>query len=312
MKGKQLALVFALLIAIAATGAIFRLTSGVASSPTLTGLFNVSSEEFILRLASVTIRSADQQATLVKEGIGGNWNVGPERVFQPRLAQLLEAVGRLESAQLVAQNRSSHARTGVTSADGINVSFQRGSAVVEIIVGKWSPEAGLSYLRRPSENAVYALPLNLPSIFEPNPDGWRNPIVMDLFGRPVDSLSFTYATSAFDLVREGPAWFVESGNTKFPAEPLTVQVTLRGLAPLVASGFANEEEANALEFDEPDAAITVSVADVAAPTTVMFIRRDDGSYFVKASDEDSVFVVAGEAAALVLRKEEDFAQAAGR
>ena len=302
MKSRQVGFVLMALIAIGIAGLIFRVASFGSEELVLTGLLPLPKDV----INKVSIRSDESEAQLVR--ISDAWRIGNHPVFQPALNRFWNVVEEIDGAQLIATNPVNHERMGVAKGQGTTVSFFLGGSVQEqFIVGKWTPEVGLCYLRRSGRDEVYGVPCPSPNIFDPNPDGWRNPLIVSIPRTEVESVSFTYPDEEFVLkVSEGD-WIVESVIEEAPANFIRVSGILATLNLLLALGFADDDEAKGLKFDVPDASVrVVTRAGSTSPTTrLRFLRRDDSSYYVQTPAKPGVFIVDGSLADRLLLKKED-------
>jgi hypothetical protein len=303
VKGRQVGLVLAALFVIGVAGLAFRLVSGTPAPATLTGLFPISEEV----VNQVVIRSQGREAQLFK--VGDGWRVGPYPAFGARVADLWSVVDLLGAAQTVAVSPASHARLGVDVESGTTVTFLRDGSILEtIIVGKWSPQARLAYLRRPAEKIVYSLPFDIPSILVPDVDAWRDPVIVNVPAEGVASLTVIQSGEAYQLRRGDQGWALAGGDGDRPADPQAVEGMLRLLSPLVAIGFAREDEAGGLDFDDPYGAIAVSPSSGKGETRVAFLERDDNSFYAKVGGRRTVFIVGKDVVEGLLRKPEEVLQ----
>ena len=288
MKSRQVGLVLMALIAVGLAGLIIRAVSSGSDEVVLSGLLPLS-EEIIDK---VVLKSGESQAELVR--VGNTWLVGTHEAFPFKVDQLWDAVSDLDGAQLIATNPDNHPRMGVTKEDGTTVYFYLGPSLQEqFIVGEAKPDVLLCYLRRAGKDDVYGIPCPLRRTFDPDPDGWRNPIVVAIPRRDVESVTFTYPDEEFVLKRSEGDWVVVVGGEEKLADLFQVDGVLTALEVMVARGFATDAEAKGLEFDAPDASLRVVTKEGASsPTTrLRFIRRDDISYYARTPVQATVFVL---------------------
>ena len=76
---------------------------------------------------------------------------------------------------------------------------------------------------------------------------------------------------------------------------------MQAIESLQAIGFADDETARGLAFDSPDAVVRVTTGEGAQnpATRVRFLKRDDGSYYVRTGARSTVYILS-EAAAVQL------------
>ena len=309
MKSSQLGFVLAAVIAIGLAGLIIRIASSGSDELVLSGL--VPLDQAVNDM--VTIEADESEAELVR--VGETWRVGSNAVFQPKLDQFWAAVSDISGAQLVAANPDNHERMGVAEGQGTVVSFFLGPALQEqFITSNRASDVGLCYVRRAGRDEVYGIPCLSPDVFDPDPDDWRNPVVMAIPVNEVESVSFTYPNEQFDLKVSGRGWVVaEEGDEERAADVFLVDSVLTSLEVLVASGFATDEEAKDLRFNLPDALVRVRTRERALtpPVSLRFLERDDGSYYLRTGAQPTVFIVDRSFADGLLIRKADFVAAGG-
>ena len=310
MRGKQVGVVLIALLVVAMAGLIVRVISSAEDELVLKGLLPLSEEQ----ITRVTISSDESQADLVR--IGTVWSVRRQQVFIPKLTQFWAAVEQINKAGLIATKESTHNRMGITNELGTKVSFFLGEALQEqLIVGDWSPESRLCYVRRAGKATVYGIECPVPavSIFDPDPDGWRNPVIAAIPPNEVESVTFSYPGEDFVLRIDRGGWLVSDGVQELEANPFLVQAILRNFEFLLATGFADDEEAESLRFDAASPSLRVTTREGAInPTTrFTFLQREDGSYYVRTQSQPTVFIIEGALAEVLLQHKEAFGLGSG-
>ena len=305
MGSRQVGYVLIVLIAIGVVGLVLRLVAAGSSELTLEGILPVSPD--VIDRVTITAPTG-QEAKLDK--INDVWQVEREDAFQPKLNQLWTAAADIDGAQLVARNPSNHARMGVREGQGINVAFWLGEfKQEEFIVGRWSQEVRLCYLRKPARNEVYAIPCPFGNIFDSSADGWRNPIVASIPRDAIESIEYDYPDGEFVLKRVERGWLAENAEVSEPANVFAVNAVLGTLEGFIASGFAPEQETEDLDFTGPGG-ISVRIItseDSGFPTTrVRLLPRDDISLYATTPRRANVFLIDARAAAGLLLSLDDF------
>lgn len=307
MKSRQVGYVLIALILIGVAGLVVRVVSASSNELTLEGVLPVTPDV----IDRVTITSPDSQAELVKRG--DVWQIDRDQAFGPKLDSLWSSVAEINGAQLIATNPENHGRMGVAEDQGTRVAFWLGDFMQEeFIVGKWTPDVRLCYLREPGRAEVYAVPCPATNIFDANPDGWRNPVVASIPRDAIESITFTYPDGEFVLRRGDRGWInpvVDNRTQTQPADVFVVGAVLGNIEGLVSSGFATPEEAQGLNFVGPEG-ISVRVAtnpETNVPTTrVRFLPKGDGSYYATTATQPTVFIVGNQVASTLLLRMEDF------
>ncbi|MCY3639085.1 MAG: DUF4340 domain-containing protein, partial [Chloroflexi bacterium] len=244
------------------------------------------------------------------------WQVERENAFVPKLNQLWTAAADIDGAQLVARNPASHERMGVLEGQGVNVAFWLGEfKQEEFIVGNWSQEVRLCYLRKPARNEVYAIPCPFGNIFDSSADGWRDPVVTSIPRDAIEAIEYEYPDGSFVLRRVERGWIAESADILEPANVFAVNAVLGTLEGFIASGFAPEQETENLNFTGPQG-ISVRIItneDSGYPTTrVRLLPRDDLSLYATTPRRPNVFLMGARAASGLLLTLDDFIAAPGQ
>ena len=280
MGSKQVGYVLIALIVIGIAGLVVRLIAAGSSELTLEGILPVSPDV----IDRVTITApAGNEARLDK--INDVWQIEQELAFPPKLNQLWTAAADIDGAQLVARNPANHPRMGVQEGQGTSVAFWLGEfKQEEFIVGKWSQDVRLCYLRKPARNEVYAIPCPFGNIFDSRADGWRDPVVASIPRDAIESIEFDYPAQDFALRRAERGWFAESADASEPANVFAVNAVLGTLEGFIASGFAPAQETENLDFTGPEG-ISIRIItneDSGFPTTrIRLLPRDDLSLYAR-------------------------------
>ena len=312
MKSRQVGYVLMALIAVGVVGLIFRIVAAGSDEITLQGLLQVSA----VASDKIVIRHQELETELVRIGdsdTGFEWPVDDQPIFAPRLEEFWIAVSDLYSAQLVATDPANHERLGILDDQGIVVEFYRDPSLQEgFVVGTWTPEVRLCYVRRAGKDEVYGIPCPQGNIFDPDPDSWKNPIVAAIPPTDIERVEFTYPDERFVLaVSAEGEWVVVSEDGLVEAANLfAVNSVLGTLQLLLSSGFAEEAEAEALNFAVPDAMVRiVTKEDAATPTTrLRFLDRDAASVYLAIPTRSTVFILDRRVAAGLLLRKQDFGE----
>jgi hypothetical protein len=313
VKSQQVGYVLTALILVGVVGLIFRIVAAGSDEITLRGLVQISSEAS----DKIVIRDQDggTETELVRIGsadTGISWVVDHQPIFPPKLEEFWTAVSDLYSAQLVAINPANHTRMGISDGQGVKVSFFRGQGSLqeEFIVGRWKPEVRLCYIRRAGNDEVYGIPCAQGNVFDPNPDAWKNPIVAAIPSEDIDRVEFTYPDQRFALVvsPEGE-WAVVSDDGQVGAADLrAVRSVIGSLRLVLSSGFADEDEAENLDFGVPDARVRIITRDdaITPSTRLDFLERDESSVYLAIPTRSTVFIVLKSDVAGLLLRRQDF------
>jgi hypothetical protein len=307
VKGRQVGFVLIALIAIGVAGLIGRVVSSDSDQIILSGLLPLA-QDVVDRME---IKSDESGTELIRQQ--DTWFVGNEPVFVPKMFQFWTAVTDIDGAQLIATNPANHETIGVADGQGTVVALYLGAAIQEqFIVSECTPQSLLCYLRRSGKDEVYGIPYPAPpisgaDIFDTDPNGWRNPVVAAIPKVEVESVTFTYPEGEFALTLGEGIWLITAAEGQAPADFFAVDQLLSVLEVLIAQGFASAGESQDLKFEEADAVVRIVTREGAtAPTTsIRFLVRDDNSFYVRTPLQPTVFVMAKQAADLVLVGIED-------
>ncbi len=309
MKSRQLGFVLMALIAVGVAGLIFRIFAAGSDEIILEGLVQVSQQAS----DRVLVADGEKQTELVRLGEAeqATWFVDDQPVFIPRLEQFWQAVDDLYDAQLISVNPANHSRLGVVDGDSIEISFFIGGRSLQerFIVGEWKPDVRLCYVRRAGHDETYGVPCPAGNIFEPDPDRWKNPVVASIPPNDILEIQFAYPDEAFVLRpdEEGEWSAYAQDGSENPINPFALNSIIGTLQLVVASGFAEDEEADKLNFAAPDAMVRVIThEDASTPSTrLRFLRRDDLTSYLSIPTTGTVYIVDNQAVGgLLLRLSE--------
>jgi hypothetical protein len=294
MKGNQVRYVLLAIIALAIVGVILRLVSAGGDDETLSGLLPIQRDV----IDSVVISTSSTEARLVRRG--NEWTIDQRPAWAIKVDQMWSVVNSFDGAQLVAANPDNHPRMGVDPASGTEVIFFLGAAVQErFTIGRWSPDVRQCFLRRGSEDQVYSVNCQFTDLFDPEPDNWRNHIIVSVPFEALARVTIRFPRQdneffAIDLTAQVPL-VIPPGGAPEQANLFTVEALARSLEVMVATGFASFEETEGLNFEVPDASVLVKPREGLRIETqiIQFIRRDDGDYYVKNTLGDDIFIIDG-------------------
>ena len=311
MKSRQVGYVLIVVIVLGVAGLLGRLLSLETKEPVLTGVPAINGDV----IDKLVIWDREKMATLTKsEGV---WLVGSHPVLDFMLEAIWASASELEGAELISNNPENHAYTGVIPQIGVTVQFWRGEQLVEqFYVGDkeygpasirppspWSSLARTCYVRRPEENEVYGIFCPRPNRFDPDPENWSDPTIVEIPLGDAELLTFTYPEGQFNLRVIQSAWMVETGGVTVPADADVAISLVRELEDLWSTEIPTEEEVAALNFEEPNASLRIETREGSDGGSVLllFIEKEDGSYYVKDAVKPYVYLLSQNAAEKVLK-----------
>lgn len=318
MSGKYVGFVLVVVILLGVIGIAFRLLSAEGEGIRTFGDVSPLGPEVIDR---VVMRDAEQQ-TIVEKRDGGWW-VDAYPAIAIRLETLWDTASRISGAELIATNSTNHDLMGVHPDNHTVVEFWSGGEVVErFIVGDkqfapvgervitpWTATVRLCYVRRPDQVEVFALFCEFPEPFGTDADYWRDSIVAAVPPDEIESVTFSYADESFSIRLVNSAWFIESEEGSEPASIEAVSALLLELRNVVTRRFPTDEEVAGLNWEEPNALISVAVKEGSSANGVLMLFLQNGrepEFFVRDSQKPWVYFLDEEAIGYILKRKQDF------
>jgi hypothetical protein len=161
---------------------------------------------------------------------------------------LLKAIADTTNrTELVAESRTSHTRLGVTADSGTHlVVFGRGGAhVLDLVAGNRTSDYGGVHIRRPVDDAVYALKGLLVDPLTRAPSDLRDKRVAAVPPESVTAIQIQRGGKRYKLERSGTAWTLSSGKA---ADSVAVSDLLGNFRDLRSTGFATKLQGDSLDF----------------------------------------------------------------
>lgn len=297
MNSRQVGYVLIALIVLGIAMAVFKLASAGTADSSLSGLLPIAPDV----VDQVVLKSKDGEVSLKRVGESADvWRVGQNNIDQARFQEFWNTVKKFDGAQLVAQNRASHARMGVDAENGTEVEFLLGNSVQErFIVGIGSEIVALCYLRREDRDNVYSVPCRFSDLFASDPDSWRDPTIIALPLEAIGSFTLRYPRQTPEEVltvsisETAPFFHFQTDGGPIQANTQATASILGAVQTLRATGFATEAEAASLNFDIPDASLLLEPKKGlnVATVRILFLERDEETYWVRNTASPAVYIV---------------------
>lgn len=301
MKGKQVGYVLILVIVVGIVGLGARLVTTETEVPVLSGLRALTAEN----IDRVIIRDWENEVTLIRRE-DGTWWSDNNPVVQLKLEEFWDTAGRIEGAELVANNPDSHQEMGVSQEFATLVQFWKGGELQEEFlvgdkdfVGKsaetafflWDVYVRLCYLRQFDRDEVYSVHCSFPRQFDPRSRFWKDPMILQVPREDVGGITFAYPEGQFDLQVIDSVWMVGSGGERVRAGVTMTQDLLKRLEFLVARDFPTQEQQAELDFGQPDITLGVSTkpGSESPSALLLFLEGEDGGYWVKHAERPFVY-----------------------
>ena len=162
---------------------------------------------------------------------------------------LIGLVDTARSTELVAEQRTSHARLGVDADSGETVAvYAHGKPQLQLVSGKRTPDYSGVYVRTTTGDATYALHGALADPIARPLDDWRDKRIVAVVPESVVTIDVQRSGRSYGLRRAGAKWVFTSGR---PADSSAVSTLLGDYRDVRASGFASRTEAGAIDFGKP-------------------------------------------------------------
>lgn len=233
--------------------------------------------------------------TRLERGVAG-WTMNGLRADSAKVDDLLPVLADLESTDLVARNPSNHGSLGVADDTGHRIEvYTESGGPLAFLLGDRDLSAGGYFVREPGADPVFRLEGPAGGYLHRERDGWRPRVIARVDTARVRDILIRRGDEELVLQRDGGAWAVDG----VPADSTAVQEMISLLPALSVTGFPTAAEAEAVDFDAPDAEIDVfseDEGDVTGRSLVMALRLvedpEAGDWIVKHADGSEVYRLA--------------------
>lgn len=164
---------------------------------------------------------------------GGSWRVNGYSTAPEAVTEALKGLADTSaSTELVAESKTSHDRLGVGADSGKHVQVvSHGKTVLDLISGKRTQGDGGVYVRRPNEDAVYALHGGIASSVTRSLDDWRDKRIVSMEPESVATVTLQRGTHTLEFHRG-------------IGDPTKLNTLLGSYRDLRATGFADSMSAH--------------------------------------------------------------------
>ena len=243
-------------------------------------------------IASVNIALAGNAGTIRLERTDPGWTVDGYVADEPKIRDLLDVIGNLSSAEIVARNPSNHANLGVAEG-GRRVEVRTvGGDVRPFHLGDRDTRSGGYFVRLPGDDVVYRLDGPTGGYLNRERDGWRPRLIASVDPAAVREILLRRGDREAVLRRSGEGWL--AGDA--PADSALVERLLSILPSVSASGFPSEEEEAAADFTVADASFEVFSAGSADVTgrqlelSILLLEDEErGDWIARLADGTETF-----------------------
>ncbi len=200
----------------------------------------------------VTLARAEDTVAIAR--FGNFWRANGLDASVSKVTALLNAMADPGSSEVVATSPAVHSRMSLADSPTVRVTFSHGGETrAELLFGRRGPDGTSYFARAAGSDTVYRYAGPLASLVDQPLEDWRNKIIVNAPPGSLSRLLADRGESQLDLTRENGAWRVNGA----PADSAAVARLLGRLAPLEASGFVGEEEANGIDWSSPARSLTL-------------------------------------------------------
>ena len=258
----------------------------------LSGLLPIS--EDVIDKIVITSNENEESVTLLK--LGNTWTLDNQKVFQNKLDAFWAITSYFEGAQLTSKNQKNHSKIGVDETQGVDLEFFVGGYLQEkFILGKWTNDSRLCYFRKPGKTEVYSTECPVPAdtIFDTKTLGWQDPTILSIPKAEISEIQYIYLNEEFKIVNNGNEQIIISKDGNQFAQWLPVNTIFQTFSGLIASGFANKEDAASLQLQDSFATIKIKTTDNSnnKPVTLKFLQNDEKNYYVYITGSPTVYIL---------------------
>jgi hypothetical protein len=237
-------------------------------------------------LASAVVVSPAGERVEVRR-VAAGWTVNGYRADSMAVDRLLRALREASTGDLVARNAANHARLGVTRDSAWMADFRTGRDTTTLLIGHAGPEYGVTFVRLPTADEVYAVRGGLREALARSLGDWRDKIVVR---------ADTAAVRAVVVERDGKRARIESPDKGWkPAgaggavDSTRVADVLAELARFDASGFPPDTAS----FEGKDSRRVVALGAKGDTLAAIELAGDGSKWLARSRGSTQLFEVAG-------------------
>jgi uncharacterized protein DUF4340 len=246
---------------------------------------------------------------VVLERVAGSWKITSPveyRANEQAVTTVLEALKSLELEDVISTNPQNQGTYQVDSM-GTRVQAQEGDkTVLEIVVGKNTPDFAYTYVRPASKQEVYRAVGVLTYNFNKRPDDWRDRAILSVNPGNVDKVILEYPKEKSQVVvaRVDSTWTVAAdGKPPEKADSTAASQLVNSAAKLMTASFATPEEAAAADFTQPT--FRLQVDSDGGPQTVDFVEAAENKVYARKTGDNTTYQLYKPSMTLLMKKPED-------
>lgn len=243
------------------------------------------------------------------ERVAGSWRItapGDYRASEPVVSGALTALDSLALVDVVSTNPAKRSTFQVDST-GTRVQVQEGDkSVLDLVVGKASPDFSHTYVRPEGSDEVFRAAGMLTYQFNKRLDDWRDKTILEVDAAGIVRivLESPKEKTLLELAKSDTTWTLRTGGGAPEAtDSLAVAQVLRGAAKLMTAAFVTPEAAAAVSFATPDFRLQVDTDS--GSHTVVFVEAKDGKMHAQRTDDAQVYELYKSSVANLMKKPDD-------
>ena len=243
------------------------------------------------------------------ERVAGSWRItapGDYRASEPVVTGALAALDSLALVDVVSTNPAKRSTFQVDST-GTHVQVQEGDkSVLDLYVGKPSPDFSHTYVRPEGSDEVFRAAGMLTYQFNKRLDDWRDKTILEVDAASIVRVVLDHPKekSLVELAKSDTTWMLRAGGGASEAsDSLAVAQVLRGAAKLTTATFVTPEAAVALSFAAPDFRLQVDTDS--GSHTVVFVEAAEGKMHAQRLGETQVYELYKGSLANLMKKADD-------
>ena len=242
--------------------------------------------------------------------VGGGWKLTQpfEYPAQDQVVQAtLKTLETLELIDVVSRNPEKRSVFQVDSTGTRVQAWEGADAVLDLVVGKATPDFGHTYVRRSDDDAVYRATGMLTYNFNKPANDWRDKTILKLEEAQISRVLLDYPQEGVNVVLalQDSAWTVASGGrAAAPADSATAVRLIHNVAALNTVNFATDAEAATVDFSKPT--LRLRVETDSGTHVVEFAQGEGTRLFARKEGELAVFGMYTSSIANIMKKPDDF------
>ncbi|RJP82421.1 MAG: DUF4340 domain-containing protein [Candidatus Zixiibacteriota bacterium] len=261
------------------------------------------------RVDGMTIRNKHDVIELKKQA--GIWRMVQPVDYAVETRYVHDVLAKVSDLEIEALATASRDRDSLYQVgdDGTLIRLTAGTDTLEqFIVGKTAESNRHTFVRRTGDDETYRVKGIFTGQVNRRARDWRDKVIVDLAPESIERVFFRYPKESYQLVKQDSIWVVEQNGKTFPAAQHTVDLVLKSVAKMRAVDFTDGDSARAVDFSQPELAVTVALAGGDSYRLAFLPQDPEGNrYHIRKDDvESTLFVVYKGSFSTLAKKPEDY------